>query len=1116
MKKTSLFKKILSIVLSLTIVFSVMAIASPHTHAADGIEFLMDGDKRVGIKKIVIDGKTYYDVDDGKSTIDPTEVSPVDLYKKAMLADYNGYSAVDLWANVASQIYKSAGKGIGWNPEKSFDTNLVEAFGKSDSYIKDNLVTTGWTVGTTLKTAQDKMVSEFVREFGDSVELDDFLNNTTGKTEGLDFFNTDAAKANQTVLYNIASNGTSSAYTRYYQAYGIVFYDFMFTPLADDDLEFITAAEGYDSLEEAEAANIPGVEYNTTGGGTPNTSYISNPSSSDSVVSAMYSETSSTSVSNTMESSKTYTFGQSTEVSTEFGASFPLVADARMSVSVGFTAEEAISTAYGEEKSVSKEVTTETVAEVNLPAHTQIGITQQSGSTEIVLTYDCPVYLTYKVAIFGMNAEFYWDHITGGDTWSTVDYDQGSICIPFGTDTTVGGLTAVDNIYNRAILYRDMAGFEESYSNNFGRFEHQGDGDGAKGLSAIDWNGFINTKADGSNITTLDVINRLYKGVPLSASGAKMTIKSTSQNTDITQIVPLYDLDFTQVDGNSVFTVAPGGTVDLSKINTLGYNEYNVPYYGYIGDAGEWILCDEQGNEIQDNADVTLTTVADSYQKLTANKEGTYYAKFVIESDLYDDTTNDDLSSSATITVNATETGLDHVCSEGPWETTIPATCTTEGEQVAKCAVCSRVMYTQTVEKLAHTPVETQTPATCQAEGKITTICGECFGLISSITISKLPHVPGAWVTTTDETCTTEGEKQQSCTECQTLIATEKIPPHEHFAGDWIITREANCETAGEKAQLCTVCNGIIKTESIDAHGHAAYWITAKEATCKDAGREEYVCSICNSVLETKEIAKTEHVPGKWEITKDSSCTQSGLMQQTCANCSALLGEPKVIDPHEHQLGNWVTVIEAGCENEGEKIRVCTICNGTIESEKIAALGHTEGVWVTSLEATCETQGEQHKTCTRCGILIESKRLEALGHVPGPAMTCVTDQVCLVCEEVLIPADGRSHVWTEWATYEEAKFFTEEKQRRECSSCYIEEYRYIKGTSKCHKYFPHCDGSGEDCWACETLSNTNGFFRNLGKFLTWVFFENIFTNILFPFTHDHFHENINLDEMFGS
>lgn len=1156
--KTSLFKKLIAITLSLTLIISCMMIAAPHTHAADSIDFLMDGDKRVGIKQITIDGTTYYDIDGGKSTIDPDKISPVEFYKNAMLADYDGYSAIDLWANIASSIFKSAGKGIGWNPEKSFDTNLVKAFSSENAMTDGNLVTTGWTVGTTLKSAQDKMISEFVREYSDSVSKSDFLNNAVGDKEGFEFFKD---TKEQTVLYNIATNGTSSAYNRYYQAYGIVFYDFKVTPLADDDLEFITAAEGYESLEEAEMNNAPGVKYNDTGSGDPHTSYISNPSASDTVVSAAYSETSSTTVSNYMESTETYTFGQSTEVSTEFEAGFPLVGSGKVSVSVGFTAEQAISTAYGTEESLTKETTTETVAEVNLPAHTQIGITQNSGSSEIKLDYDCPVYITYKTAIFGMNAEFYWDSVTGNDIWATTDYDQGSICVSFGTDSTTGGLTAVDNLYNRAIKFKDMAGFESSYGNNFGRYEHQGDGDAAEGYSAVNWNGFIDSKADGSDITTRECVTRLKNNVPLSASGGTMSIKSTSMNTDITGIVPLYNLDHVQLDGSGVYTIAPGGTVDFGKIATAGFNKHNVPFYGYISDGGEWVLCNADGTQIDSVDGGTLDDVS-NYQVFTGTKTGTYYAKFLIDETLYDKVDaegkikNSDLSSTPVVRINVTETGLDHICAEGPWQTTVAPTCTTTGEQHANCVTCGRVMYTQTVAKLDHTPVTITTPATCTAEGSITKICGVCLGLISSETIEKLEHNEGVWKIDFEATPDHNGQMSRYCTMCDTALESKEFDLHTHEFGYESILREPTCVANGEKGLFCSICNVMYATEQIEksghgttvnvigkdadcthdgesyqycsdcgelvgsniipAHGHADAWITVKEATCSAVGREENVCTICDTVLETREIAKSEHIPGKWEITQQPTCTQTGLMQQTCALCGALLGEPVVIDAHDHDNGAWRTVLEATCTTDGEKVRECTICEGTIESEVIPALGHDDGVWTTALEATCETPGERHKYCTRCGQLIESERIDALGHTPGPEMTCVTDQVCLVCEEVLVPADGKSHVWTEWETYKEAKFFTEEQQRRVCTSCDLEEYRFVKGTSKCHKYFPHCDGSGEDCWACNTLSNTNGFFRNLGRFIVWFFTENIVSIILFPFAHGHFHELINLDEIFGS
>lgn len=1219
--KTSLFKKLIAITLSLTLIMSCMMIAAPHTHAADSIEFLMDGEKRVGIKEITIDGVTYYDIDGGNSTIDPTEVTPIELYKQLIVAEHDGVSLARSWANIASLIFEAAGDEFGYNNNEGFSTNfddyytndgdsgidinVVDALSKENAWSSGKAHSTGWNTTTTLKSVQDRMVDEICDPLSDTSGNDNDISKgacieyCTGSSNGFALLNNTDSR---TVLYNIAttydySSGSNKAA---FSSFGLILYDFEVIPLADDDLAFITAAEGYEDLDAAEADNAPGVKYKTSGG-TPNTSYISNPSASDTTVSAAYSETHSTTVSNYMESTDTYTFGQSLEVSSEFSVSFPLVAEGKMSVTTGFSTEQAISTAYGEETSLTDEITTETVAEVNLPAHTQIGISQQSGQTEVELDYDCPVYFTYKVIIFGMNGEFYADSVAT-ESWKTAGYDQGGICIGFGTDTTTGGISALDNLYNRAIKFKDMDGFEASYGNCDGYYEKHDDGNASKRFSAVPWNEILDEKQNnGLDLTGKENVFYLRNTLPLSASGATMSYKSTSMNTDITGIVPLYNLDFVQLEGDGVYSIAPGGTVDFGKIATAGFNKHNVPFYGYISDGGEWVLCNADGTQT-DSVDGGSLDDVSNYQVFTGTKPGTYYAKFLIDETLYDKVDaegkikNSNLSSTPMVRINVTETGHDHICAEGPWQTTVAPTCTAEGEQHANCVTCGRVMYTQSVAKLDHIPVTITTPATCTSEGSIKNICGVCLGLISSETIEKLEHDEGVWkidfeaaadhhgqmsryctmcdtalesrefelhthqfgyesitreptcvangekglfcsicnvmyateqieksghgesvsVTTIQPTCTLPGEQELYCKDCGTLIGTAEIEETGHKHGEWKIVTDATCELDGEKQQSCSECGTLLETATIPSHGHAAAWITVKEATCSAVGREENTCTICDAVLETREIAKSEHIPGKWEITQQPTCTQAGLMQQTCALCGALLGEPVVIDAHDHDNGAWRTVIEATCTTDGEKVRECTICEGTIESEIIPALGHDDGVWTTALEASCETPGEKHKNCTRCGQLIESERIDALGHTPGPEMTCATDQVCLVCEEVLVPADGKSHTWTEWETYKEAKFFTEEQQRRVCTSCDLEEYRFVKGTSKCHKYFPHCDGSGEDCWACNTLSNTNGFFRNLGRFIVWFFTENIVTIILFPFSHGHFHEMINLDKIFGS
>ncbi|MGN0546640.1 MAG: InlB B-repeat-containing protein [Acutalibacteraceae bacterium] len=450
-----------------------------------------------------------------------------------------------------------------------------------------------------------------------------------------------------------------------------------------------------------------------------------------------------------------------------------------------------------------------------------------------------------------------------------------------------------------------------------------------------------------------------------------------------------------------------------------------------------------------------------------------------------------------------------HTHTPGDWETTLKPTCTATGEKVRRCTDCNCIVEIESIDALGHkngTPT-TKIPATCTAEGLKTVCCETCGVVLSEEIIQKKDHTPGAWQT----------------------------------------SKSATCTDGGEKVKICADCNSVVEVESIDPLGHkeSEVAVTKKEATCTAEGEKVFFCERCGVAVKTEVIPKTEHVPGKWEIIKEPTCTQSGLKQQCCALCGALLGEPVEIDPHDHNPGEWETVLAPDCEREGEKVKSCTVCGGaieseaipaldhtdgvwvtaveptcvtegqqikictrcekTIESKPIEALGHTDGVWVTAVEPTCVTEGQQIKNCIRCGETIESEPIEALGHTPGIERTCVTDQVCVVCGTVLAYADGVSHVWSEWSTSKSAGFFTEEEQVRRCSACGEEEYRFVKGTAGCHKYFPHSD-DGENCESCDALARVNSFFRNVTKTFVYLVFGNVVVNVLFPTLALHFHE----------
>ena len=450
-----------------------------------------------------------------------------------------------------------------------------------------------------------------------------------------------------------------------------------------------------------------------------------------------------------------------------------------------------------------------------------------------------------------------------------------------------------------------------------------------------------------------------------------------------------------------------------------------------------------------------------------------------------------------------------HTHTPGDWETTLKPTCTATGEKVRRCTDCNCIVEIESIDAIEHkrgTPT-TKIPATCTAEGLKTVCCEACGVVLNEEIIQKKDHTPG----------------------------------------DWQTSKAATCTDGGEKLKICVDCNSVVEVESIDPLGHkeSEVAVTNKEATCTAEGEKVYLCERCGITLKTEVIQKTEHVPGKWEIIAEPTCTQSGLKQQCCALCGALLGEPVEIAPHDHNLGEWETILAPDCEREGEKVKSCTVCGGaietevipalghtdgvwvtaveptcvtegqqlnvctrcgkTIESEPIEALGHTDGVWVTAVEPTCVTEGQQIKNCTRCGETVESEPIEALGHTPGIERTCVTDQVCVVCGAVMAYADGVSHVWSEWSTSKSAGFFTEEEQVRRCTACGEEEYRIVKGTAGCHKYFPH-SGDGESCEACDVLGRVNCFFRNVAKTVVYIVFGNVVVNVLFPTFALHFHE----------
>lgn len=440
-------------------------------------------------------------------------------------------------------------------------------------------------------------------------------------------------------------------------------------------------------------------------------------------------------------------------------------------------------------------------------------------------------------------------------------------------------------------------------------------------------------------------------------------------------------------------------------------------------------------------------------------------------------------------------------------ETLIQATCTHTGIKIVKCSECGALLQETVIPKLDHT-IETVTEkhATCSQTGLKVEKCSICDYVAKETQIPKTEHTPGAWKITKDCTCTEDGLKQQTCSVCGALIGEPvTIAAHEHQAGAWETSIKPTCTTEGEKVKVCTVCNAVVESAAIAKTEHTkGEFLIEKAATCTEAGLKVQKCETCGIVLADEEISAKGHHEGTYYLTVDKpSCNNAGERVYYCDVCGAPV-RTEAVEKRGHVEGAWVTTLEPTCTRKGHQKKSCEVCGVTLDERDVDAPGHTEGVWITTLEPTCVTAGEKVCNCDTCGKAYKSERIDPLGHTPGPEETCVDDQICLVCYVVLEKADGRSHTWTEWATYEEAGYFTERVERRFCTSCNNEEFRYVSGTAGCHNCFPHSDDP-DNCGACNVLHSVNSFFRSVGKVLTFIFFGNIGTNVLFPWLHTHFH-----------
>ncbi len=170
----------------------------------------------------------------------------------------------------------------------------------------------------------------------------------------------------------------------------------------------------------------------------------------------------------------------------------------------------------------------------------------------------------------------------------------------------------------------------------------------------------------------------------------------------------------------------------------------------------------------------------------------------------------------------------------------------------------------------------------------------------------------------------------------------------------------------------------------------------------------------------------TTHTYNKWTIIKAATCTADGTQTRTCSVCGkvetqtiAALGHTEVIDE----------AIEATCTKTGLTEGMhCSVCNAVIKAqETVPAKGHTE-VIDKAVAATCtETGLTEGKHCSVCNTVIKAQEVvPANGHTEvvdkAVEATCTETGLtegkhCSVCNTVIkaqevVPAKGHKYVNT--------------------------------------------------------------------------------------------------------
>ncbi len=594
---------------------------------------------------------TYYDLYKNKPY--RGDLSDVDaLYRDALLNENN----LNHWAQLAYQTFRSnsntywdwAGGGFDKDFGSGVYTDLISDLtnrtGKKES---SGIVmeSTGLTEASSFDNAVDLILDNQASLRSRNARGSDFR-----ACHGSVSLGSDALDSEQQPVYFSAVN-VSDAYGgtfKYgYNAMGLIFYDFSITPLIDDA-----------PFETFTTANDESVTHSVTGGHRNDS--IDDSSFSQSVGTTLTTDTSNT-ITNASSTTRTQGFG----VDIGFEEKFSITKEDEFTLRYGFgydfSASEMFETSESDSVSYQESYSDETSVGVTAPAHTISNIRTTTEKSQIGLAYDCPVAINYKVAIVSMCGTYYDDNAAILDMTSA-DYEHRSFITIFGNETD--GTNAVQNLKDRTDN-RNINGYENGHGQTSLQSMDKGTLATTLWFNTILGQGTPTTGSSAPTYSGLQLAELMGTTAPMSASGAHMTTSSNATMVQLEDFTPIKALKNVWVTNIKVqfrpnaIKVPVGGEYYLIDITCGGFDEDNVPYYGFQSSWGSWELLDDNTGQPLDPSIAEITRSATTGKdKLRVYKEyDGIVLKYIIPEDTYkseeedDYTTNADLDSTAYVDV---------------------------------------------------------------------------------------------------------------------------------------------------------------------------------------------------------------------------------------------------------------------------------------------------------------------------------------------------------------------------------------------------------------------------------------------------------------------------------